>query len=77
MLILAVQSVAFFSLVDVDSVLRKEVDAPCLTPSNPAPVPPGYAVDIHTVGGWRGVFARHGHTGFTLMAGGRPSRLDA
>ncbi len=48
-LFLGEQSVAFFSLVDVDKVLRKEVDAPCVTPSNPDPVPPGYTLDIHQV----------------------------
>jgi DNA polymerase gamma 1 len=30
-----VQSVAFFSAVDVDFLLRKEVDDPCVTPSQP------------------------------------------
>ena len=29
------QSVAFFSSVDIDRVLRKEVDMDCKTPSNP------------------------------------------
>lgn len=29
------QSVAFFSAVDVDQVLRKEVTMDCVTPSNP------------------------------------------
>jgi DNA polymerase gamma 1 len=29
------QSVAFFSCVDVDHVLRKEVSLDCITPSNP------------------------------------------
>ncbi|RKP05714.1 DNA polymerase gamma, partial [Thamnocephalis sphaerospora] len=35
------QSVAFFSCVDIDHVLRKEVDMSCVTPSNPVPIPPG------------------------------------
>ncbi|KAI9297872.1 hypothetical protein K502DRAFT_61279 [Neoconidiobolus thromboides FSU 785] len=35
------QSVAFFSGVDIDHVLRKEVDLDCVTPSNPIPIPPG------------------------------------
>ncbi|KAH8830248.1 hypothetical protein DL96DRAFT_1668176 [Flagelloscypha sp. PMI_526] len=33
------QGVAFFSAVDVDHVLRKEVDMPCVTPSQPTPNP--------------------------------------
>ncbi|KAJ2785183.1 DNA-directed DNA polymerase gamma mip1 [Coemansia javaensis] len=50
------QSVAFFSAVDVDRVLRKEVDMPCVTPTNPDPVPPGQSFTIaqtlaHTAGG--------------------------
>lgn len=40
------QSVAFFSLVDIDHVLRKEVDLDCVTPSNPEPISPGIAIDI-------------------------------
>ncbi|KAF2452984.1 DNA polymerase family A-domain-containing protein [Lineolata rhizophorae] len=40
------QAVAFFSAVDVDSVLRKEVDLECVTPSHPEPIPPGERVDI-------------------------------
>ena len=40
------QSVAFFSAVDVDHVLRKEVDMPCVTPSQPTPIPPGESLDI-------------------------------
>ncbi|KAK0732793.1 DNA polymerase family A-domain-containing protein [Apiosordaria backusii] len=40
------QSCAFFSAVDIDTVLRKEVDMPCITPSNPIPIPPGETVDI-------------------------------
>ena len=32
---------AFFSAVDVDNVLRKEVDMDCITPSNPHPIPHG------------------------------------
>lgn len=49
------QSVAFFSSVEVDTVLRKEVDMDCVTPSNPQGlrkgygVPPGEALDIYTV----------------------------
>ncbi|RDB23988.1 DNA polymerase gamma, mitochondrial [Hypsizygus marmoreus] len=40
------QGVAFFSAVDVDRVLRKEVDMPCVTPSQPVPIPPGESLDI-------------------------------
>ncbi|PBK75099.1 hypothetical protein ARMSODRAFT_929171 [Armillaria solidipes] len=40
------QGVAFFSAVDVDKVLRKEVDMPCITPSQPDPIPPGECFDI-------------------------------
>lgn len=41
------QSVAFFSAIDFDHVLRKEVDLPCVTPSNPTPIPPGISLDIY------------------------------
>ncbi|GLB35454.1 putative DNA polymerase A domain [Lyophyllum shimeji] len=40
------QGVAFFSAVDIDRVLRKEVDMPCVTPSHPEPIPPGESLDI-------------------------------
>ncbi|CCX11547.1 Similar to DNA polymerase gamma, mitochondrial; acc. no. Q9Y767 [Pyronema omphalodes CBS 100304] len=40
------QSCAWFSAVDIDSVLRKEVDLPCITPSHPNPIPSGESVDI-------------------------------
>jgi DNA polymerase gamma 1 len=40
------QGVAFFSAVDVDQVLRKEVFMPCVTPSQPTPIPPGESLDI-------------------------------
>lgn len=40
------QSCAFFSEVDVDHVLRKEVNMDCITPSNPKPIPPGKSYDI-------------------------------
>ncbi|KAJ3574982.1 hypothetical protein NP233_g1401 [Leucocoprinus birnbaumii] len=43
------QGVAFFSAVDVDHVLRKEVDMPCVTPSQPNPIPPGESLDITQV----------------------------
>ncbi|SPO02964.1 probable DNA polymerase gamma [Cephalotrichum gorgonifer] len=40
------QSVAFFSAVDIDRVLRKEVDMDCVTPSNDEAIPPGECIDI-------------------------------
>lgn len=40
------QSCAFFSAVDIDIVLRKEVDMDCITPSNPHPIPHGESIDI-------------------------------
>lgn len=43
------QGVAFFSAVDVDKVLRKEVDMPCVTPSQPVPIPPGESLNISDV----------------------------
>ena len=43
------QGVAFFSEVDVDNVLRKEVDMPCVTPSQPVPIPPGARLDISSI----------------------------
>ncbi|KAJ7180477.1 DNA polymerase family A-domain-containing protein [Mycena filopes] len=43
------QGVAFFSAVDVDRVLRKEVDMPCVTPSQPDPIAPGESLDIEAV----------------------------
>ena len=43
------QGVAFFSAVDVDHVLRKEVFMTCETPSHPNPIPAGESLDIHSV----------------------------
>ncbi|KAJ7050477.1 DNA polymerase family A-domain-containing protein [Mycena amicta] len=43
------QGVAFFSAVDVDTVLRKEVDMPCVTPSQPVPIPPGESLNIEDI----------------------------
>lgn len=40
------QAVAYFSAVDIDSVLRKEVDMDCVTPSHPTPIPPGESLTI-------------------------------
>lgn len=38
------QTVAFFSSVDIDTVLRKETDMDCQTPSNPYGLRQGYGV---------------------------------
>ena len=63
------QGVAFFSAVDVDTVLRKEVDMPCVTPSQPIPIPPGESFDI------AGILAKtHGGT---LNKDGLPMKLDS
>ncbi|XP_054475204.1 DNA polymerase subunit gamma-1 [Anoplopoma fimbria] len=49
------QSVAFFSAVDIDLCLRKEVTMDCVTPSNPTglerryDLPPGEALDIYQI----------------------------
>lgn len=43
------QGVAFFSAVDVDHCLRKEVDMKCVTPSQPIPIPPGESFDIQGI----------------------------
>lgn len=40
-------SVAFFSAVDIDTVLRKEVYLSCITPSNSLSIPPGKSLDIY------------------------------
>ncbi|PKS13293.1 hypothetical protein jhhlp_000064 [Lomentospora prolificans] len=40
------QAVAFFSAVDIDHVLRKEVDMDCITPSHTEPIPHGESIDI-------------------------------
>ena len=57
------QGVAFFSAVDVDRVLRKEVDMTCETPSHPRAIPPGESLDVVTT------LAR---TGGSLWRDGRP-----
>ncbi|WEJ93482.1 DNA-directed DNA polymerase gamma mip1 [Yamadazyma tenuis] len=41
------QSVAFFSEVDIDKVLRKEVTLDCITPSQPNAIPSGESLDIY------------------------------
>ncbi|OBR13682.1 DNA polymerase family A [Colletotrichum higginsianum IMI 349063] len=40
------QSVAYFSAIDIDHVLRKEVDMDCVTPSHKTAIPPGESIDI-------------------------------
>lgn len=40
------QACAFFSAVDIDHVLRKEVDLDCITPSHTTPIPHGESLDI-------------------------------
>jgi DNA polymerase gamma 1 len=40
------QSCAYFSAVDIDHVLRKEVDMDCITPSHASPIPHGESLDI-------------------------------
>ncbi|KAF7545036.1 hypothetical protein G7Z17_g9490 [Cylindrodendrum hubeiense] len=43
------QSCAYFSAVDIDHVLRKEVDMDCITPSHPNAIPHGESLDIVTL----------------------------
>ncbi|KAJ9155050.1 DNA polymerase gamma-like protein [Pleurostoma richardsiae] len=40
------QSCAYFSAVDIDHVLRKEVDMDCVTPSHSEAIAPGESIDI-------------------------------
>ncbi|OCK81353.1 hypothetical protein K432DRAFT_425028 [Lepidopterella palustris CBS 459.81] len=40
------QSCAYFSAIDVDHVLRKEVDMDCTTPSHPDKIPHGESLDL-------------------------------
>ncbi|KAI0393918.1 DNA polymerase gamma [Xylariaceae sp. FL0594] len=40
------QACAYFSAVDIDHVLRKEVDMDCITPSHPTPIPHGESLDL-------------------------------
>ena len=40
------QSCAYFSAIDIDHVLRKEIDMDCVTPSHPDAIPPGESIDI-------------------------------
>jgi len=41
------QSCAYFSAVDIDHVLRKEVDMDCITPSHPDKIPHGESLNIN------------------------------
>ena len=41
------QSCAYFSAIDIDHVLRKEVDMDCITPSHPNKIPHGDSLDIN------------------------------
>lgn len=43
------QSCAYFSAIDIDHVLRKEVDMDCITPSHPEAIPVGESLDIVTL----------------------------
>ncbi|KAF3991692.1 hypothetical protein FT663_01003 [Candidozyma haemuli var. vulneris] len=43
------QSCAFFSEVDIDHVLRKEVSLDCVTPSHPEAIPPGKSYDMNAL----------------------------
>lgn len=43
------QSCAYFSAVDIDHVLRKEVNMDCVTPSHPHKIPHGESLDINTL----------------------------
>ncbi|KAG9123969.1 DNA-directed DNA polymerase gamma mip1 [Ceratobasidium sp. 392] len=43
------QGVAFFSAVDVDNYLRKEVYMTCVTPSQPTSLPPGESLTIEQI----------------------------
>jgi DNA polymerase gamma 1 len=43
------QACAYFSAVDIDHVLRKEVDMDCITPSHLTKIPHGESVDITTL----------------------------
>lgn len=60
------QGVGFFAQIDVDKVLRKEADDPCVTPSHPEPIPAGKAFDIYET-------LQETHGG-SLYADGRPMK---
>ncbi|KAJ2826628.1 DNA-directed DNA polymerase gamma mip1 [Coemansia erecta] len=75
------QSVAFFSAVDVDHVLRKEVDMSCVTPTNPDPIAPGECFGISdtlqkTNGGKLDYVGDLSKAEFTLSNNNRPFDLQ-
>ncbi|KAI9766335.1 MAG: DNA-directed DNA polymerase gamma mip1 [Geoglossum simile] len=43
------QSCAYFSAIDIDHVLRKEVDMDCVTPSHPHKIPHGESLDMSQI----------------------------
>ena len=43
------QSCAYFSAIDIDHVLRKEVDMECITPSHSTAIPAGESLDLATL----------------------------
>ncbi|KAG7116852.1 DNA polymerase gamma like protein [Verticillium longisporum] len=43
------QSCAYFSAIDIDHVLRKEVDMDCITPSHATAIPHGESLDINAL----------------------------
>ncbi|KAJ3103934.1 DNA-directed DNA polymerase gamma mip1 [Phlyctochytrium planicorne] len=43
------ENVAFFSAIDIDRVLRKEVDMDCITPSHPSAIPRGVALGVQDI----------------------------
>jgi len=63
------QSCAWFSAVDIDHVLRKEVNMDCVTPSQPIPIPHGVSQDIEKT------LQETAHG--TLFADGRPMTGEA
>lgn len=63
------QSCAFFSAVDLDHVLRKEVNMDCTTPSQPVPIPHGESIEI-------GETLQRTHNG-SLFADGRAMSEEA
>ena len=61
------QSVGFFSAVDVDRCLRKEVNMDCETPSNPTGLERKYGLPQGRWGG-RGEQIHNGHQSYLLSA---------
>lgn len=44
--LIVLQSVAFFSAVDVDTIVRKEPKMDCVTPSNPLGLKKGHGISL-------------------------------